>query len=300
MIALLVRLYHFWLFLILDIIDTLLESQSLNEVYEYCCWFNSCIMNTWLFKCALLRSFWLGIARPFTWALVWLTKRLAKPGLNIGLVLDGNRRFARFNNLPSATGHYLGSQQVYPVVQHLQELKCSSVALYVWSKKNFNRTPAEVTAVMDICHAMFQKLTAKQNDPLESLAPHLQIVGDPRPLRTDIKDIVQKINQPSAQPKFLFFLFSYSALEEYVNTKSDGVPRSIDIIIRTSGERRLSDFLLCSAASTATICFVATKWPVFSKVHLLLILLKHRLEAHLQTSSQAHPTYPLTVSVRNK
>lgn len=99
--------------------------------------------------------------------------------------------------------------------------------------------------------------------------------------RKDVHEICKEINQTSLNKKNLFFLFSYSSLDEYINGKSDGIPHPVDIIVRTGGEKRLSDFLLCNAAKGAMLAFVATKWPMFSKFHMLLIFLKYRIEKSL-------------------
>lgn len=256
---------------LLNVLDFLLENQKLNAVIEKIC--------IYLPRPDLL-------SRMLTRPICFLSSLLMSKTIRIGIVLDGNRRFAQMKGLPVTEGHKEGGKNAIAVVNHLLDIGCSSIALFVWSKKNFNRPKEEVTKIMNICCDLFNRIKKNEeiNEGHKKLFSKCMCIGDTTLLAPKVQEIVKEINKGEVKDKSLFFLFSYSSLDEYLLSKSDGIPVPVDIIIRTGGENRLSDFLLCNASKNAMVCFLAAKWPLVTRLHIYLVLLKYRIEQSLINS----------------
>ncbi|KAI5171119.1 ditrans,polycis-polyprenyl diphosphate synthase [Nematocida sp. LUAm3] len=262
--------------LALNLIDFLLKSQKLNEMYEFL---------------HLYSPRFYVLSMLFNWFVNIVSKYIPVSDLSIGLILDGNRRYAKLKGIKKEKGHLEGKETAIRMIRYLSKSKCKSVSLFIFGKKNFQRSKEEVSSLMDIFFESFSYLKnqkTSQSDPnSSSFIDKVKIVGDLSMVREDVQKLCLEINSNCPDKKKFFFLLSYSAIDEYINSKNDGVDFPIDIIVRTGGERRLSDFLLCNAAKGSMLVFSATKWPMFTKLHMLLVFLKYRLE-----QSITHGTIP--------
>lgn len=253
--------------LALNAIDSILQSQRLNSLYEY----------------ASINMKWVFVTSPITNFLVKKLSKLVVPsGLSIAIVMDGNRRYAKSARISRKNGHTLGYHHFYTILDYIKLIECSAAGFFAFAKKNYNRSQEEITDIMDILEKGFEKI---ENSPdKKQIKDALSIVGDVKSMPKQIVPHVKKINKQTKTKKTCFLFFSYSSLDEYVNTKTDGTVPPFDIIIRPGGEKRFSDFLLCNSATNASVSFVAAKWPLLSPCHIFLILMKYLLERPLEKS----------------
>ncbi|KAI5192413.1 ditrans,polycis-polyprenyl diphosphate synthase [Nematocida minor] len=251
--------------LTLNIIDGILESQRIARMHEF----------------VRIHFSWIFIFSSLTERIVEILSKLIVPrGLAIAVIMDGNRRYAKSAKISRKSGHMLGYKHMLQTLKYLKAIECKSVGLFAFGKKNYNRSPEEISDIMQIFESAFTELeTSNQRELKEKLA----IVGDVSSMPSNIATHVKRINKDTGTKKSCFIFVSYSSIDEYVNTTTDGITVPFDIIMRPGGEKRLSDFLLCNAASRSTISFMATKWPLMSSLHILLSIMKYRLEKTLQS-----------------
>jgi len=252
---------------VLNIIDGILQSSFLNSLHE-----KLLLHFPALSKASVITE------NPLKMAL----RRLVANRISIGFVMDGNRRHAKSFGKRTKEGHLKGAEKLMDVMKIFKEIRCPRAAFFAFSKKNYRRTPEEVSDLIEIFEknldSMKNSLDTKDITQID--VKQVKIFGDILTLPEKLHSNIGHINQAGTEGKSAFILVAYSSLEEYVKTGSDGVPK-IDIIIRTGGEKRLSDFLLCNASNGSMVAFLAVKWPLFTLWHLVLVVLKYRLEESL-------------------
>jgi undecaprenyl diphosphate synthase len=206
--------------------------------------------------------------------------------------MDGNGRWARRRHLPRAAGHVAGVAAVRAVVRAAIDIRLSYLTLYAFSSENWKRPLTEVSHLMGLFRAYFRQ----DVDELFERNVRMRIIGGRR--RAD-KDILAMIENGEARTAGntglnLTFAFDYGAQEEITAAAREmaraaalgeldpdlitpsmfaarlltrGLPDP-DLLIRTSGEHRLSNFLLWQAAY-AELAFVDTLWPDFTRAEFL-------------------------------
>ena len=210
---------------------------------------------------------------------------------HVGIIMDGNGRWAEQRGLPRLEGHRKGSDSVREVTRAARRLGVPALTLYAFSSQNWNRPPDEVSGLMDLLrdylhkerpeimdnqirlHAIgeLDRLPAKVRDPLEELrrdsAGHDKMVltlalsyGG----REEIVAMARKIAEDKLQPAEI----DAKAVEERLWTA--GLP-PLELVVRTSGEVRVSNFLLWGLAY-AEIHLTETLWPDFGEEDLLVAL----------------------------
>ena len=211
---------------------------------------------------------------------------------HVAIIMDGNGRWAQQRNLPRVSGHYEGIKSVREIVKASTELGIEILTLYTFSSENWRRPRQEVSALM--------KLLVKtlRNEVEELLSQNVQIrsIGKlddlPELPRSEILEAIQKTELNSGL--ILNLALSYSSRNEILRAVQSIVknaldnncsPSSIteeqfssflytdglrdpDLLIRTSGESRISNFLLWQLAYTE-IFFTKTLWPDFRKEEFL-------------------------------
>lgn len=248
----------------LDTIDWFLENKNINKLYESV----SCTrIGSWMLR--LVDSFFF-----FPCSLVLLG------GFSIGIVMDGHRRYAKRKDMTKKEGHIAGLKKMLEFLRTLNRLNCKHVVFFAFGKKNYKRSPEEVEDLHNIMHdTISRKMEKKENEDIINMT---QVIGDTSTMTESLAKQVKLLNQENKNGKKVSILFSYSGIEQYIRNKTDGLTVPVDIIVRTSGEKRLSDFLLCNASTRSTLVFPQVKWPLFSKFHMFLVLLKHRIEKTLE------------------
>lgn len=203
---------------------------------------------------------------------------------HLGLILDGNRRWAKKKGLPTLEGHRQGSEVFKEIALDAFSRGVKYVSAFVFSTENWSRTEEEVSYLMKLV----VKATEKYLDEFDKAGIRVVILGR----RSDLpEDVLKSIERTEAKTKdntqgTLALCFNYGGQEELVDAvkhlvASGLAPREItadtihgalycpeipnvDLLIRTSGEQRTSGFMLYRAAY-AELMFVDKYWPDFTK-----------------------------------
>jgi undecaprenyl diphosphate synthase len=210
---------------------------------------------------------------------------------HVAIILDGNGRWAKKRMLPRNAGHVAGSKNVEKVCKAAWEMGIEYVTMYAFSTENWSRPQAEVDALMKLLHQYLSDClkTSKKNNM------QVRVLGDINRLELDLQKKIRELEEYSAQNTGLHFqvALNYGSRDEmiravrkmavdvqngslqpqdiddavmssYLDTK--GIPDP-DLMIRTSGEQRLSNYLLWQMAYTE-FYFTDVLWPDFDRKEL--------------------------------
>ena len=201
---------------------------------------------------------------------------------HVAIIMDGNGRWAKRRHLPRALGHQRGVEAVRELVRSLKDTGIECLTLYAFSSENWKRDDDEVDDLMNLMRKFIK------SDLPEFVANDvkLKIIGDWRGLAPDIVAMLEDALSQSAEGgKTLAVALNYGAHNEIARAAALAAatgavtPEAIaahldtadlpplDLLIRTSGEVRLSNFLLWQSAY-AEMLFVDTLWPDFEPAHL--------------------------------
>ena len=217
-----------------------------------------------------------------------LLTNLIPPPLHTAIIMDGNGRWAEARGLPRMAGHKRGAEAVRTAVESAVELGVEYLTLYGFSSENWRRPQEEVNDLMGLLRYYLQS----EIKYLQKNGVKLRVIGDRERLAPDIVDLIENVERRTASNKKLTLIIalSYGGRMEIVsaarrlarrveegalaseeideeafasNLFTAGIPDP-DLLIRTSGEKRISNFLLWQLAY-AEFVFVNTLWPDFSK-----------------------------------
>lgn len=230
------------------------------------------------------------------WYHRWIIKVLKAGPIpqHVAFIMDGNRRFAQKENIAKAEGHSKGFDKLSETLQWCQDIGITEVTVYAFSIENFKRSKEEVDTLMSLARDKFRKLL-EERDKLHERGICIRIIGNTSLLPEDIQKFMAEAVLLTKDNKqaFLNVAFSYTSRDEIthsIRTVAEGVARKQlrqddideelltkcmytkhgpdpDLLVRTSGEVRLSDFLLWQSSSTV-IYFTKTLWPEFNIWHL--------------------------------
>ncbi len=214
---------------------------------------------------------------------------------HIAIIMDGNGRWAKKRHLPRIMGHRQGAKTVKEIVTTVRKLGIPYLTLYAFSKENWSRPEDEVSSLMDLLCEYLQR----ELDELLGNKIRLRAIGDLEDLPDRVQEILfDTIEKTSKNYEMeLILALSYGSRAEILRAvrtigekcqKGEIDPRKIDertfrsflytsdipdpdLIIRTSGEMRLSNFLLFQAAYSE-LYITKTLWPDFNKSELLKAL----------------------------
>lgn len=208
---------------------------------------------------------------------------------HIGIIMDGNRRFAKGKGLPTLEGHRAGYEKLRDVLSWCKEYEVPHLTVYAFSTENWSRAKEEVSYLLDL----FRVVMRDQLDNAMKEGIRLRFPGDhskfPEDIRRAIEDAERKTQQ--FQERVFSIALSYGGRAEIIDAIhripperiahiteeefgnmlwSGGIPDP-DMIIRTSGEHRLSGFLTWGSVYSE-LFFVDTFWPAFTKEEFLRML----------------------------
>jgi undecaprenyl diphosphate synthase len=203
--------------------------------------------------------------------------------LHVAIIMDGNGRWATARGLPRLAGHHAGADAVRRTVRAAADLGVPNLTLYAFSSDNWKRPAAEVQGLMQLFRAY---LIGEMPKCVEA-GVRVEIIGRRDRLEPALAAAVAEIEYATsgAQKLHLRIAVDYSAREsilraalrchaaasrEEFSHMLDGVP-DVDLLIRTGGEQRLSDFLLWETAY-AELVFTPRMWPEFAPEDLELAL----------------------------
>ncbi len=207
--------------------------------------------------------------------------------MHIGIIMDGNGRWAADKGLPRSFGHRKGAKQVSEIIKSCPKLGVKTLTLYAFSTENWNRAAHEVASLMRLFRGYLQTkyLDIINNDI------RVTFLGDTNPLPSDILSQMKKLESDTKKNNgfSLNIALNYGGRDEiirstksmaedllskkiqvvdineelfnnYLDTKGQNDP---DLIIRTAGEKRLSNFLLWQS-TYSELYFSDKMWPEFS------------------------------------
>ncbi len=208
--------------------------------------------------------------------------------VHVAIIMDGNGRWARTRGLPRAAGHKRGAESVKTAVESAMRMGVRYLTLFSFSSENWKRPQTEISDLMGLLRYYLR-------NEVEFLNKHgvrLQVIGNRSQLPPDIAGLIDMAEGQTAHNRNLTLIIalSYGGRAEIVNASrilaeraAAGLidPRDIDesmlantlytadipdpdLLIRTSGEKRISNFLLWQLAY-AELVFVDTLWPDFSR-----------------------------------
>lgn len=210
---------------------------------------------------------------------------------HVAIILDGNGRWAKKRMLPRNAGHAAGSKNVEKICAAAWDMGIEYVTMYAFSTENWSRPKEEVEALMKLLHSYLKDClkTSKKNNM------QVRVIGDISKLDKDLQERIIELERVSAENTGLHFqvALNYGSRDEIkrsiisiANEVKDGslLPEDItediisshldtsgipdpDLMIRTSGEQRLSNYLLWQLAY-AEFYFTDVLWPDFSKKDL--------------------------------
>ncbi len=215
---------------------------------------------------------------------------------SIGFIVDGNRRWAVKNNLNKAEGHKEGSKVVFQTIDWAKDLEINNITFYVFSSENWKRTKEEIQNILSLFEHMFIKESGKILEKKVSIKFIGNLNKFPKFLEKKMLELEDKTKDYKTK---VFFAISYGGKDEILQAvkdisqklKSDeilelneekfekylqsaNIPEP-EIIIRTGGNKRLSNFLLWKSAYSE-LFFIDTLWPDFSKKKFEEILEKYK------------------------
>ena len=211
---------------------------------------------------------------------------------HIAIIMDGNGRWARLKNLPRAAGHKEGINSVREIVRVCGEIGVSHLTLYTFSSENWSRPKTEVSAIMKLLLSTIKKEISNLDDNNVKLSTIGNVGQLPRDTQKNILDGVEKTKSNTGLN--LILALSYGSRQELIraikrtfkrvkesNLEIDNIDETLlsselytadipdpDLIIRTGGEYRLSNFLLWQSAYSE-ILISETFWPDFRESDLL-------------------------------
>lgn len=227
---------------------------------------------------------------------LWYQVKSGEKLEHIAIILDGNRRWASENDLNPWLGHRKGAEKVEELLEWCEKLGVKFVTLYTFSTENFKRSPQEIEEIMKIAEEKLRKLLTDER--IHRNKVHVKVIGRINLLPKSLQQLIMNAEKSTAHydKQFLNFAFAYGGRAEIVDAAKtiaekvkegelslDAVDESTfekylytshmpkqdpDLIIRTSGEERLSGFLLWQSAYSE-LCFLDVYWPDFRLIDLL-------------------------------
>ena len=206
---------------------------------------------------------------------------------HVAIIMDGNNRYGKRNQLATGDGHRVGKDQLDPLVEHCREIGVQALTVFAFSSENWNRPPQEVALLMQL----LEDTILEQKPRMEKYQIALRFIGDRSKLSARLQQLMLDAEQETAQytAMTLTIAISYGGMWDMVQAAkslaqqvqqnqltldeidehtfhqqtclNDLAP--VDVLIRTGGDFRLSNFLLWQTAY-AELFFTETLWPDFS------------------------------------
>jgi len=222
-----------------------------------------------------------------------------EPLQHLAIIMDGNGRWAKSRNLPRIAGHHQGVQSVVTIVDECVKLGINYLSLFAFSSENWGRPQHEVEALMEL---LLQFLASQRQKMLDG-GIRLRVIGDRARLSDQVRQALADVETATAAGNRLTLVLalSYGGRDEILRTAklmaelamagkveldeidnrrfaelldTQEIPEP-DLLIRTSGEQRISNFLLWQAAY-AELYFTDVLWPDFDAKELQKALADYR------------------------
>jgi undecaprenyl diphosphate synthase len=206
---------------------------------------------------------------------------------HIAIILDGNGRWAKKRGLPRNIGHYNGARNLFTIASHAHKMGVKYLTVYAFSTENWKRPKEEVDYLM----TEPKRFLLKNMHNLEKIHYKITFVGRRDRIPQEFKDVIDTLESKTKDNSGLTLqiAFDYGAKNELLTAFSKlendyteenlrkhlYVKQDVDVLIRTSGEVRLSNFLLWQV-SYAEMFFIKKHWPEFKPKDLDKIIKKYQ------------------------
>ena len=206
---------------------------------------------------------------------------------HIGIIMDGNGRWAQKRGLPRSAGHKQGARMFRNIVRYCREIGIGYLTVYAFSTENWKRPQSEIDAIMDLLRDYLDELE-RHGDEQQGV---LRFIGDMEPLAEDLRLRIAEVQERTAGREGIVvnIALNYGGRAEIVHAVQQAVRLSrqgslaeeavdealvdslmytagqppVDLIVRPSGEQRISNFLLWQGAY-AELVFMDVLWPDFT------------------------------------
>jgi undecaprenyl diphosphate synthase len=184
---------------------------------------------------------------------------------HIAIIMDGNRRWAKQNGLPEVLGHAAGARRVRGIVEACKDRGVRFLTLFAFSTENWRRPASEVSSLMGLL-ALYLKKEVKD---MNKQGVRLKVVGNTSAFNTRLQNLIGSAQEDTAHNDAITLTMhpgeSVDALDEEALGAHLGLSYAPDpdLLIRTGGESRISNFLLWQLAYTE-MYFTDEYWPSFS------------------------------------
>ena len=202
---------------------------------------------------------------------------------HVAIIMDGNGRWAKQRHLPRAEGHRRGVEAVRRIARAARDMGLEALTLYAFSTENWRRSEDEIAALM----VLMKRFILSDLDEFAANNVKLRIIGDYRAFPDDIVKLIEDALARTAgnDGSILAVALNYGSQDEIARAAAKAAAKGavtaeaieaeldtagmppLDLLIRTSGEQRLSNFLLWQAAY-AELWFTDVLWPDFKPEHL--------------------------------
>ena len=217
---------------------------------------------------------------------------------HVAIILDGNGRWAKKKGMPRTYGHVKGCENLEKICSVAKELGVKYLTVYAFSTENWKRSKEEVDALMKLFRNYMKKCIKISRDN----KMQVRVIGDPTAFDPDLQEKIKELEEYSSQYDELYFQIALNygsrdeikravqkmaedvkaeklnpeeiserTISDYLDTK--GLPDP-DLLIRTSGEERLSNFLMWQLAYTE-FYFTDVAWPDFNKAEFEKAIAKY-------------------------
>lgn len=207
----------------------------------------------------------------------------------VGFIMDGNRRWAKKQNLPTLQGHAAGYETLKKIIAAVHTARIPHMVCYAFSTENWKRTEEEVGYLMKLIERAYEEITKQVQADGKNVA--LRVIGEIDRLPESIQSLIAKTKEKSKEAELTVWIaFSYGGRAEIINAVNAAVKEGKevdeksfekllwtygmpdpDFIIRTSGEKRLSNFLPWQSVYSEFF-FTDTLWPDFGETEFQSIL----------------------------
>lgn len=208
---------------------------------------------------------------------------------HIGIIMDGNGRWAKKKGLPRSAGHKKGAEVFETIARYCRDIGIRYLTVYAFSTENWRRPKEEVEDVMDLMRSYLRRMDGMAKEHIA-----IRFIGDRAPLADDLRALMEKAEKSKVNDVKLTvqialnyggrdeILHAIQAIarkirsgelapeeitEETVSANLYSAVPDADLILRPSGEERLSNFLLWESAYSELI-FMDVLWPDFTPAHL--------------------------------
>jgi undecaprenyl diphosphate synthase len=189
--------------------------------------------------------------------------------LNVAIIMDGNGRWAEAQGLPRIAGHHAGAESVRRVVEASPALSIGALTLYAFSSDNWKRPSGEVAVLLQL----LEDYLDREREECLMNGVRIRVIGRRDRLPDSVKRAIERTEQETAAGRELEVRLAvdYSSRDAIVAAARASVTREefakalgpeVDLLIRTGGEQRLSDFLLWECAYSE-LYFTPCMWPDF-------------------------------------